>query len=139
MEPRISIITLGVADLEASTRFYRDGLGFPVHDAGGPSITFFLLAELMLALYPLESLADETGSDLLGDMPEGQHAFTIAHNVANRAEVDNVLLAAEAAGARIVKPAAPTFWGGYSGYFADPDGFKWEIATGSGLPVDPSA
>ena len=139
MEPRISIITLGVADLEESTRFYRDGLGFPVHDAGGPSITFFLLGNMMLALYPLASLAHETGSDHLGGMPEGQHAFTIAHNVTDRAEVDNVLLAAEAAGARIVKPAAPTFWGGYSGYFADPDGFKWEIATGSGLPVDPSA
>lgn len=139
MESRISIITLGVTDLEESTRFYRDGLGFPVHDAGGPSITFFLLGNVMLALYPLESLADETGSSHLGDLAEGQHAFTIAHNVVTRADVDNVLRAAETAGARIVKPAAPTFWGGYSGYFADPDGFKWEIATGSGLPVDPSA
>lgn len=139
MEPRISIVTLGVSDLGKSTRFYRDGLGFPEHDEGGPSITFFLLGNVMLALYPLESLAEDSASDHIGNAPEGQHAFTIAHNVATRAEVDNVLQVAEAAGARIVKPAAPTFWGGYSGYFADPDGFRWEIATGSGLPVDPSA
>lgn len=139
MDPRISIVTLGVGDLEKSTRFYRDGLGFPVHEAGGPSITFFLLGSVMLALYPLEELVADSGSEQPGTMPEAPHAFTIAHNVATRAEVDDVLRLAEAGGARIVKPAAPTFWGGYSGYFADPDGFRWEIATGSGLPVDPSA
>ena len=139
MDPRISIFTLGVSDLEKSTRFYRDGLGFPVHEAGGPSITFFLLGNVMLALYPLEALVAETGSGNPGTDPLGQQAFTIAHNVASRADVDDVLREAESAGARIVRPAAPTFWGGYSGYFADPDGFRWEIATGSGLPVDPSA
>ena len=139
MEPRISIVTLGVSDLEESTRFYRDGLGFPEHDEGGPSITFFLLGNVMLALYPLEALAEDSGSAHPENRQVEQHAFTIAHNVSTRAEVDDVLLAAEAAGARIVKPAAETFWGGYSGYFADPDGFRWEIATGSGLPVDPSA
>lgn len=139
MEPRISIITLGVSDLDKSTRFYRDGLGFEVYEAGGPSITFFLLGNVMLALYPLEELVAETGSGTPGANPRGQHAFTIAHNVASQADVDDVLREAESAGARIVRPAAPTFWGGYSGYFADPDGFRWEIATGSGLPVDPSA
>lgn len=139
MEPRISIITLGVSDLEESTWFYQEGLGFPVHEAGGPSITFFLLGDLMLALYPLDALVADAGPDAAGIRPHGEHAFTIAHNVATRADVDKVLAAAAAAGARIVKPAAPTFWGGYSGYFADPDGFRWEIATGSGLPVDPSA
>lgn len=139
MDPRISIVTLGVSDLEKSTRFYRDGLGFPVHEAGGPSISFFLLGNVMLALYPLEELVAETGSGNPGANPPGQHAFTIAHNVASQADVDDVLREAESAGARIVRPAAQTFWGGYSGYFADPDGFRWEIATGSGLPVDPSA
>lgn len=139
MEPRISIITLGVSDLERSTRFYGEGLGFPVHEAGGPSITFFLLGELMLALYPLDALMEDAGPDPTGGMPPGQHAFTIAHNVATRADVDDVLAGAASAGARIIKPAAPTFWGGYSGYFADPDGFRWEVATGSGLPVEPGA
>ena len=67
------------------------------------------------------------------------HGFTIAHNVATRAEVDSVLRQAATAGARIVKPAADTFWGGYSGYFADPDGFLWKVATGSGLPIEPGS
>lgn len=138
MEPRISIITLGVSDLERSTSFYREGLGFPVYETGGPSITFFMLGDLMLALYPLDALLADAGPDRTRIIPAGDHAFTIAHNVATRADVDNVLQGAASAGARIVKTAAPTFWGGYSGYFADPDGFKWEIATGSGLPVDPS-
>ena len=138
MDSRISIITLGVTDLERSTAFYRDGLGFPVYDAGGPSITFFLLENVMLSLYPRDALMAEAnpGQAAAAGAP---HAFTIAHNVASRAEVDAVLAEAESAGARIVKPAAATFWGGYSGYFADPDGFRWEVATGSGLPVDPSA
>ena len=67
------------------------------------------------------------------------HGFTIAHNMATRAEVDSVLRQAATAGASIVKPAADTFWGGYSGYFADPDGFLWEVATGSGLPIEPGS
>ncbi len=139
MEPRISIVTLGVSDLEESTRFYRDGLGFPVHETGSPSITFFLLGSVMLSLYPLDSLVADSSSGHPGTNLAGQHAFTIAHNVGSRAKVDAILREAESAGARIVKPAAPTFWGGYSGYFADPDGFRWEIATGSGLPVEPGA
>ena len=138
MEPRISIITLGVTDLDRSTRFYRDGLGFPEYDAGGPSITFFLLDNVMLSLYPRDALMAEANPGRT-DAGPAPHAFTIAHNVASRAEVDAVLAEAEAAGAAIIKPAAETFWGGYSGYFADPDGFRWEVATGSGLPIDPSA
>ncbi len=138
MEPRISIITLGVSDLDRSTRFYRDGLGFPVHEAGGPEITFFALTNLMLSLYPRDSLADDFDrSDEGGEPRPEARGFTIAHNVASRSEVDTVLHEAEAAGARIVKPAAEAFWGGYSGYFSDPDGFLWEIATGSGLPIEP--
>ncbi|MDE2901180.1 MAG: VOC family protein, partial [Chloroflexota bacterium] len=136
--PRISIITLGVTDLARSTAFYRDGLGFPVHDAGGPSITFFLLENVMLSLYPRDALMAEANPGQ-ADAGQAPHAFTIAHNVAARAEVDAVIAEAEAAGAAIVKPASETFWGGYSGYFADPDSFRWEVATGSGLPVDPSA
>ena len=138
MEPRISIITLGVTDLDCSTRFYRDGLGFPVHEAGGPEIVFFALSNVMLALYPRNALAGDAGQQGQngGQRPQ-THPFTIAHNVASRSEVDSVLEEAVAAGAHIIGPAGETFWGGYSGYFADPDGFRWEIATGSGLPIEP--
>lgn len=139
MEPRISIITLGVSDLERSTRFYRDGLGLPVYEAGGPSITFFLLNSVMLALFPRDALAEDSNSEHGDNVQPVSNAVTIAHNVATRDEVHAVLAEAEAAGGVIIKPAAETFWGGYSGYFADPDGFQWEVATGSGLPVDPSA
>ncbi len=140
MEPRISILTLGVSDLERSTRFYRDGLGFPVHDAGGEEITFFALHNVLLALYPRDALAADIGQpDQRGEPPPPWQGFTIAHNVATRAEVDSVLREAETAGAHVVKRAAETFWGGYAGYFADPDGFVWEVATGSGLPTEPDS
>lgn len=138
MEPRISIITLGVSDLERSTAFYRDGLGFPVHEAGGDEITFFELNDIMFALYSRDDLADDANMpEQKGSPQPAMHGFTIAHNVVSREEVDAVLRLAESAGARIVKPAEEVFWGGYSGYFADPDGFLWEVATGAGLPVDP--
>lgn len=138
MEPRISIITLGVSDLQRSTVFYRDGLGFPVHDAGGDEITFFELNDIMFALYSRDDLAvDANMPEEKGSPQPALHGFTIAHNVASREEVDAVLRLAESAGATIAKPAADTFWGGYAGYFADPDGFLWEVATGAGLPVDP--
>ncbi len=138
MEPRISIITLGVSDLARSTAFYRDGLGFPVHEAGGDEITFFEMGGMMLSLYSRDDLADDAEMpEQKGSPQPAMHGFTIAHNVASREEVDAVLRLAESAGARIAKPAHETFWGGYGGYFADPDGFLWEVATGAGLPVDP--
>ena len=114
MEPRISIFTLGVSDLGRSTRFYRDGLGFPEHEAGGDEITFIALTGLLLGLYPRDALADDIGRpDQKGTPQPALHGFTIAHNVATRAEVDSVLRQAATAGASIVKPAAETFWGGY--------------------------
>ncbi len=140
MEPRISIITLGVSEIERSTRFYRDGLGFPVHDAGGTEITFFTLGNIQLALYSRDDLAEDIGRPEFKGTPQPEmHGFTIAHNVASRSEVDAVMALAESAGAQIIKLAADTFWGGYGGYFTDPDGFLWEVATGSGLPVEPDA
>ncbi len=139
MDARLSIVTLGVTDLERSTRFYRDGLGFPVHEAGSDSITFFMLNGVMLALFPRNALAEDASPMQGGDREQESYQFTLAHNVASREEVDAVLAEAGAAGARIIKPASETFWGGYSGYFADPDGFQWEIATGSGLPIEPVA
>ena len=124
MEPRISIITLGVADLVASTRFYRDGLGLPLRE-GGDGIAFFETKGTWLALFPREALAADATVPADG---AGFRGFTFAHNVRSREEVDAVLKEAEAAGASVIKPAQDTDWGGYSGYFSDPDGYLWEVA-----------
>ena len=125
MEPRISIITLGVTDLPRSVEFYRDGLGLPLVDENTESIAFFQNKGTWLALYPREALAADVGVDTEGS---GFSGVTLAHNVRSREEVDALLTTAVAAGAKLVKPAADTFWGGYSGYFSDPDGYLWEIA-----------
>lgn len=124
MDPRISILTLGVADLEESTQFYRDGLGLPEHEWEG-EITFFETTGTWLALYPRDALAEDAIVPATGS---GFRGFTLAHNVESKTKVDTVLEEAEAAGARIVKPAQETDWDGYSGYFSDPDDFLWEIA-----------
>ena len=124
MDARISIVTLGVDDLERSTAFYREGLGLPLRD--GPSgIAFFELRGTWLSLYPREKLADDARVDATGS---GFRGFTLAHNVSTREEVDALILKAGAAGARVVKPPEDVSWGGYSGYFQDPDGFLWEVA-----------
>ena len=130
MEPRISFITLGVADLERSTRFYEDGMGLPRLKAP-PSVSFFELGRTWLALYPRELLALDAGVPVGGS---GFPGFALAHNVRSRQEADRLLQDAQAAGGRIVKPAQPAEWGGYSGYFADPDGFLWEVAWNPGFP-----
>jgi len=129
MEPRISIITLGVADLQRSIRFYRDGLGFPTDAGEGASIAFFRTGGARLALYPLDRLAEDIGP---GVKParDGFGGITLAHNVRTKSEVAQVLTLAENAGGRVVKPAQDVFWGGHSGYFADPDGYTWEVAWG---------
>jgi catechol 2,3-dioxygenase-like lactoylglutathione lyase family enzyme len=132
MEPRISIITLGVADLERATRFYRDGLGLP-HDSQSQGISFFPLKGTWLALYPRHALAADANQDPKG---EGFSGITIAHNVRSKDEVDHLLARAEAAGGAIVKHAQDAEWGGYSGYFADPDGHLWEIAWNPYFPLD---
>ena len=125
MEPRISIITLGVTDLPRSVEFYRDGLGLPLFDENTESIAFFQNRGTWLALYPREALAADIGIATEG---RGFSGVTLAHNVRTREEVDTLLGVAVAAGATLVKPAEETFWGGYSGYFADPEGYLWEIA-----------
>ena len=130
MEPRISFITLGVADLERSTRFYEVGLGLP-RLKSPPSVSFFELGRTWLALYPRELLALDAGVPAGGS---GFAGFALAHNVRSRQEADQLLQDAQAAGGSIVKPAQPAEWGGYSGYFADPDGFLWEVAWNPGFP-----
>jgi uncharacterized protein len=130
VEPRVSLITLGVADLERSYRFYKDGLGLPTTGAPADGVVFFQTSGTTLALYPYEDLARDVGPG----WQEPRSRFTgisLAHNVRERHEVDAVLELAAAAGATIVKPAADTFWGGYGGYFADPDDYLWEVAWGA--------
>jgi len=124
MEPRISLITLGVSDLTRSTLFYRDGLGLPTGEET-EGVTFFRLRGTWLALFPRAELAADAG---VSRESTGFSGFSLAHNVGSREEVQAVLLHAQQAGARILKPAGDTSWGGYSGYFADPDGYLWEVA-----------
>lgn len=124
MKPRISMITLGVEDLERSVRFYQKGLGFPRMESP-PTVAFFTLNGSWLGLYGREALAEDARVSAQGS---GFNSFALAHNVESEAEVDALLDQAVAAGATLVKPAQKVFWGGYSGYFKDPDGHLWEIA-----------
>jgi catechol 2,3-dioxygenase-like lactoylglutathione lyase family enzyme len=129
--PRLTLLTLGVDDLERSVRFYRDGLGWPTEGIVGTqfehgAVAFFTLRQgLRLALWPRASLAQDTGLPL--GAPSALE-LSLGHNVTSKSEVDAVMKDARAAGAEIVKPAQGTFWGGYSGYFKDPDGHLWEVA-----------
>lgn len=135
MDPRITLITLGVSDLPRAVHFYRDGLGWPTtYEEGGP-VAFFITAGTRLSLYPIDDLAADISTDL---QPKGGHfpGFTLAHNVHTKEEVAEVLALAERAGGRIVKAAQDAFWGGHSGYFSDPDGYYWEVAWNPGLPLD---
>jgi uncharacterized protein len=133
MEPRISIITLGVSDLERSVKFYRDGLKLPTTYKPGEGIAFFQLKGTWLALFPSESLAEDARLPAERSRFGG---FTLAHNVASKTDADAVITEALAAGATLLKPAADTFWGGYSGYFADPDGHPWEVAWNPYFPLE---
>ena len=131
MKPRITLITIGVNDLEKSLRFYRDGLGLNTEGIIGTefehgSVAFFdLQAGLKLAIWPRDSIAHDAGIPL--GTPSSTE-FTIGHNVSTKTEVDAVMEQARSAGAVIVKPAHDTFWGGYAGYFQDPDQHLWEVA-----------
>jgi catechol 2,3-dioxygenase-like lactoylglutathione lyase family enzyme len=126
MEPNITLVTLGVGDIDESIAFYRDGLGLPMRDRETDSdVAFFELDGTWLSLYPRGLLAEDA---TVADDGSGFSGITLAHNVASKREVRAVLAEAETAGGRVVKPAQDTFWGGYSGYFADPDGHLWEVA-----------
>jgi catechol 2,3-dioxygenase-like lactoylglutathione lyase family enzyme len=140
MKPRITLITLGVDDLARAVRFYRDGLGWNTDGIVGTgfehgAVAFFdLRGGLRLALGPRASLAHDAGLPLSENNPPGS---SLAHNVASKAEVDAAMGEARKAGARIVREAHDTFWGGYAGYFQDPDGHLWEVAWNPQfLPAD---
>ena len=133
MEQRISLVTLGVDDVARSTEFYR-ALGWtPSPRFSNETITFFQAGGMILALYGRAAVAEDMGA---ADPPRPSlGSVTIAYNARDREEVDAVLAAAEAAGARILKSARDVFWGGYSGYFADPDGHAWEVAWNPHFPI----
>jgi catechol 2,3-dioxygenase-like lactoylglutathione lyase family enzyme len=140
MKPRITLLTIGVDDLERSLAFYREGLGLKSKGIVGRefehgAVAFFdLQPGLRLAIWSRDNLAHDTG---LPRSPRSSTEFSIGHNVRSEQEVDAVMREAERAGATIVKPAQRTFWGGYAGYFADPDGHLWEVAFNpSMLPDD---
>ncbi|PAU81790.1 glyoxalase [Halovibrio salipaludis] len=126
MKPKISLITLGVDDLDRAIRFYNEGLGLPRYEFESEGVAFFSLEGTWLALYPREELARDIGLTSTGE--PGFASVTLAHNAPSREDVDVVLAQAVAAGATLIKPAEEVFWGGYSGYFQDPEGHYWEVA-----------
>lgn len=139
MKPRLTVLTLAVDDLDRALRFYRDGLGFATPGIFGTefehgAVVFIdLQPGLKLALWPRRSLAHDTGLPL---QPPSATELSLGHNVRSREEVDAVMAQAAAAGAVVVKPAQDTFWGGYGGYFQDPDGHLWEVVWNPHLLPD---
>ena len=140
MRPRISVLTIGVADLDESLAFYRDGLGLPTDGIVGRefehgAVAFFNLSEgLKLAIWSQDDIAHDTGLPKTAVSPT---SFTIGHNVARRQDVDEVMAEAARAGAEIIKPAQDTFYGGYAGYFRDPNGHVWEVVWNpASIPAD---
>ena len=139
MKARITVITLGVDDLDEAVRFYRDGLGLQTPGIMGQqfehgAVAFFnLQSGLMLAVWPRDSIAHDVGIPRSSRSPT---ELTIGHNLRTREEVDAVMEQARAAGAHIIKPAVETFWGGYAGYFQDPDGHLWEVLWNPDLLPD---
>ncbi len=139
MKPHITVLTIGVDDLEQSLAFYRDGLGLPTEGIIGRefehgAVAFFTLGGgLRLAIWARDDIAYDTG---LPKTPVSPTSFTIGHNVGSREEVDAVMAEAARAGARCLKPAQDTFYGGYAGYFQDPNGHIWEVVW---IPDTPPA
>lgn len=137
MNPGITVITLGVDDLERAVHFYRNGLGLKTDGIIGTefehgAVAFFdLQSGLKLALWPRDSLSHDSG---IPRGPRSSTEFSLGHNTFSRTEVDAVMSQAASAGATIVKPAHETFWGGYAGYFSDPDGHLWEVVWNPALP-----
>lgn len=132
MEQRLSLITLGVTDLSRSRHFYETGLGWQPSSASNEQVVFFQIGGLVLALYGKTALAQDAHLPQEGT---GFGGIALAYNVRQREEVDAVLAEAQTAGATILNPAQETDWGGYAGYFADPDGYPWEVAWNPHFPL----
>lgn len=125
MRQKLSLVTLGVKDFKRSLQFYQQGLGWQPSSASNDDVAFFSLGGVVFALYPREKLAEDAQVSAAGS---GFSGITLAYNAKSEAEVDEVLQSVETVGAKIIKKAEKVFWGGYSGYFADPDGHLWEVA-----------
>ncbi len=138
MNPRVTLITLGISDLARSRRFY-EALGFKASPASQDDVAFFQLGGgVVLALWPWERLAEDANLPAAARNRMPPHAsVSLAQNLQSPPEVDAALAEAERAGARILKPGGKVFWGGYTGYFADPDGYLWEIAWNPGFTMNP--
>jgi uncharacterized protein len=132
LEPRISIVTLGVADMAKARGFY-ERLGLVASPASQLSVTFFQMGGSVLSLYGRDALAEDAH---VASAPKGFSGVTLAYNCRNEADVDATLAHAVACGATLIKPAQKVFWGGYSGYFSDLDGHLWEVAHNPFLPID---
>ena len=130
----MSLITLGVSDLERAVAFYRDGLGWPKSEVGGDEVAFFKTGGVVIALFPRTSFADDADVDLDNVEYGGFARVSLAHNVAEEGQVDVVLAEAAQAGATIVKEAQEIFFGRH-GFFADPEGFLWEVAWKPSFPI----
>jgi uncharacterized protein len=125
MRPKLSIVTLGVKDFERALQFYQQGLGWQPSSASQDDVAFFPLGGVVLALYPRDKLAEDAQVSSEGS---GFSGITLAYNTKSETEVDEVLQAVEKLGGKIIKKAQKVFWGGYNGYFADPEGHLWEVA-----------
>jgi catechol 2,3-dioxygenase-like lactoylglutathione lyase family enzyme len=135
VEPRVSLLTLGVSDLKKAIAFYRDGLGWPKSEVGGDEVAFFKTGGVVIALFPRPSFAADAGIDVDDVEHGGFSRISLAHNVAEEGQVDSVLKEAARAGATIVKEAQEIFFGRH-GFFADPDGYLWEVAWNPSFPMD---
>ena len=134
MEPRVSLLTLGVSDLQRAIAFYRDGLGWTKSEIGGEEVAFFKTGAVVIALFPRPSFAADAGIDVDDVEHSGFSRVSLAHNVAEEKQVDEVLRDAAQAGATIVKEAQEIFFGRH-GFFADPEGFLWEVAWNPSFPM----
>jgi uncharacterized protein len=135
VEPRVSLLTLGVSDLKKAIAFYRDGLGWPKSEVGGDEVAFFKTGGVVMALFPRPSFAADAGIDVDDVEHGGFSRISLAHNVAEAGQVDSVLKEAARAGATIVKEAQEIFFGRH-GFFADPDGYLWEVAWNPSFPMN---
>ena len=125
MEPRLSMIALGVKDIQVSRKFYNEGLGFPMSKASNPGITFFMTIGSILSIYPLEESSEDKNSSAANGSQQSNN-ITISYSAKTKDDVDKVLNEAKLAGGKIIRAAENTPWGGYSGHFCDPDGHLWE-------------
>lgn len=134
---RMNIICLGVRNMEKATRFYREGLGFQTDEKdNNPEIIFFNTSGTKLELYPIELLAKDIDEDNPPKITDGFAGITLAYNAKSKEEVNEIIELARKAGAQIIKEPQDVFWGGYHGYFSDPDGYYWEVAWGPNFTFD---